>query len=405
MTTQPDPRVSATCARLLLLPLALLHGIALAQEPPLLAELYPVQTELEDNWYRTEILIFARSDENSLASEQWDPLPRLTYPEAYRYLIDPQLAERRLAQTGAENSHIDARGFQTLMMSAPATPFDDVVRPDSLLVPPSEEPSPAIADPNAPEAAVDTPEDATPVPELPTQLLVQPYQLLDHSEHEFSEQARTLRRRGQRILFHGSWWSRLDGEDESLPLVLDHSADPDVGAWPDLQGAIHLYRSRYLHIKLDLWLNTLGNYLPVGWQIEAPPRPRPSLIARTRAGQALTPWSDPEITDPAALFLSPVPPFTETDPSDSTVAPPEEELDEGFPWRHAIVHRQSRRMRSGEIHYLDHPVIGVIVRVVPAGDETVPLVSPQDEAATLDFRARHQLPAIYLELPGDDDRP
>ena len=405
MTMRPDPGTIAFCARLLLLPLALAHGISRAQEVPLLPELYPVQTELEDNWYRTEVLIFARTDDNTLASEQWDPLPRLAYPETYRYLIDPELVERRLAQSSAEASRIDPRGFQTLVMPAPITPFDDAARPDALLVPLPEDPLPGVADPNAPQAIAATPDDAAPVRELPTQLLAQPYQLLDRSEHEFSDQARTLRRRGHRILFHGSWWSRLDNEDESLPVVIDHSADPDLSAWPGLQGSIHLYRSRYLHISLDLWLNTMGAYLPAGWQIDAPPRPLPSLNARTRSGQALTPWSDTAPMDPASLFLPPEPLPGELAAFGATPVTPEEELEADFPWRHAIVHRQSRRMRSGEIHYLDHPVIGVIVRVVPAGDEYMPLVPADDEVPALDFRARHELPAIYLELPADDNRP
>lgn len=33
------------------------------------------------------------------------------------------------------------------------------------------------------------------------------------------------------------------------------------------------------------------------------------------------------------------------------------------------VHQQSRRMRSGELHYLDHPALGVLVLVTPLGAE------------------------------------
>ena len=70
-----------------------------------------------------------------------------------------------------------------------------------------------------------------------------------------------------------------------------------------------------------------------------------------------------------------------------------------WPWKHAIVHRQARRMRSNEVHYLDHPVIGVVVKVRPASEEHLPLERDQ-EAATAQ-RERHGLPLDYLEIEAD----
>ncbi|MEL7046198.1 MAG: CsiV family protein, partial [Pseudomonadota bacterium] len=65
-----------------------------------------------------------------------------------------------------------------------------------------------------------------------------------------------------------------------------------------------------------------------------------------------------------------------------------------YPWRHAIVHKQSRRMRSQEIHYLDHPVIGVVIRVMPASEELQPLADEEDLA----FRERHGLPVTLITV-------
>lgn len=411
MTKRPEGFAGTIRTWLATLILALTGAVAAAEQDSS-APLYPVKTELEDDWYRTEVLIFARTDENTLQSEQWAPLPELSYPEQYRYLIDAELADRRLLETGANSSRIDDRGYQTLVMNAAITPFDDIARPDALLVP-LEVPPPAdpnIPAPEQPALTAGIEPEQPPVETVPAQLLAQPYELLDPSQHEFVEQARTLRRRGQRILFHGSWWSRLADEEESSAIVVDRSADPDGSAWPALQGTIHLYRSRYLHVKLDLWLNTMGDYLPQGWQIEAPPLPRASVHAETRNGITADPWSGAPPVDPATLFQPAPPddyesgfdalaPIAQTLPINEGLT--ETETSEDYPWRHAIVHRQSRRMRSEEIHYLDHPVIGVVIRVVPAGDEYQPLVPASKEFATLEHRERHALPSVYLEAETD----
>ncbi|MEM1142354.1 MAG: CsiV family protein, partial [Pseudomonadota bacterium] len=53
----------------------------------------------------------------------------------------------------------------------------------------------------------------------------------------------------------------------------------------------------------------------------------------------------------------------------------------------AIVHRQSRRMRGGELHYLDHPVIGVLVWVQAVSEELI----PEQNAGVVAFRKQHGL--------------
>ena len=76
---------------------------------------------------------------------------------------------------------------------------------------------------------------------------------------------------------------------------------------------------------------------------------------------------------------------------------PDEET-EAYPWHHAITHQQARRMRSGEIHYLDHPIIGVIVQIVPVSEEALPL----RPAAEREYRERHGLPVEFIS-PRDED--
>ena len=47
-------------------------------------------------------------------------------------------------------------------------------------------------------------------------------------------------------------------------------------------------------------------------------------------------------------------------------------------WRHAVLLSQTRRMRSNEVNYIDHPMFGVVVKVTPV---TVPEAGATDAPA------------------------
>ena len=498
-----------------------------AAEPLAKLELTPLElAQLEqEGWYLTEILIFIQDDEAALGAEFWDPLPELSYPENYRYPIDLRRLDRRADESLALASRVDARGVQSLTLPWPVTALDLAPREDARLEQPFlAENSPVEdsngADPNAaglnvenspaedldaadlyavdPDAARRDADFAEPgagesarvadsnaaLAEPRRLLKALPYALLEPERLEFADQAQALRDRGQRILFHSAWWAPLREGDSPLPLVVDRAADPDTDAWPELQGSIHLYRSRYLHIELDLWLNTPASYLPPGWRIEPAPRPEPSLRGATPDGQPFDPWNPPPAlnaepgtalsdagerlgnpalreerfssederfsmgdgrlsadggrfsneggrvstgggrlsadgrrvstgdgrlsadggklsTDGAGLSIGgeglPAAPDTAfaagalaagNEDTTATGAP--------WPWKHAIVHRQARRMRSNEVHYLDHPVIGVVVKVRPLSEDNLPLERDHDAAAAR--RERHGLALNYLEI-------
>ena len=512
-----------------------------AAEPLAKLELAPLEQE---GWYLTEILIFIQDDEAALGAEFWDPLPELSYPENYRYPIDLRRLDRRANESLALASRVDARGVQSLTLPWPVTALDLAPREDALIEQPFLAENPHAedansADPNAPglnvenspaedldaadvyavnpdaarrDADVAEPgaggsarvADSAALAEPRRLLKALPSALLEPERLEFADQAQALRDRGQRILFHSAWWAPLREGDSPLPLVVDRAADPDTDAWPELQGSIHLYRSRYLHIELDLWLNTPASYLPPGWRIKPAPRPQPSLRGATPDGQPFDPWNPPPVlnagpgtalTDaderpgnPALRgesFSSADERFSmeggrfsndsgrvsagggrlsadggrsstgdgrlSTDGGRSSTGDGRLSADGGrsstgdgrlstdggrsstgdgrlsiggeglpaatdtafaagalaagnedttatgapWPWKHAIVHRQARRMRSNEVHYLDHPVIGVVVKVRPLSEDNLPLERDHDAAAR---RERHGLALDYLEI-------
>lgn len=415
---------------------------SLAQPSPATSEglLDALPQEVREDWYRVEVLIFAR-DTGRGYEEQWDPLPALTYPEKYAHLIDPSLSDRRLSDSQAFASTFDEQGTQRLLVEAPFEMLDEAPRPDAALEPQEE-----AADPNSPPPlSAEEGEDlgggttipipgsadssaalasengevigprSEPAPDAP--MLALPLHQLPRQELTFTEAARELRRASNRILFHESWWSPMADRPETLPLVIDRSGDPDIVNWPALQGSLTLYRSRYLHIDVNVWLNTMGEYLPDGWRIEAPPVTDSTVAAATLSGDTMDPWTtqeplvlpgflEPTLTaTDAAEWIEETPSVdlesgTEDDTSLESQAmanPPEAE--ENYPWHHAITHRQARRMRSGEIHYLDHPIIGVIVQVVPVSEEALPL-RPTDQR---EYRERHGLPVEVISPNGEDD--
>lgn len=484
-----------------------------AAEPLAKLELAPLElAPLEqEGWYLTEILIFIQDDEAALGAEFWDPLPELSYPENYRYPIDLRRLDRRANESLALASRVDARGVQSLTLPWPVTALDLAPREDALIEQPFLAENPHAGDansaaPNAPRLNVenlpaedfDTADvyvvdpdaarrdadfakpgagesarvaDSNAALAEPRRLLkALPYALLEPERLEFTDQAQALRDRGQRILFHSAWWAPLREGDSPLPLVVDRAADPDTDAWPELQGSIHLYRSRYLHIELDLWLNTPASYLPPGWRIEPAPRPQPSLRGATPDGQPFDPWNPPPVlnagpdtaltganerpgnpalrgerfsstderfsmeggslsndggrfsanggrastgdgglsndggrlsTDGEGLSIGSegLPAATDTAfAAGALAAENEDTIATGapWPWKHAIVHRQARRMRSNEVHYLDHPVIGVVVKVRPLSEDNLPLEWDHDAAVTR--RKRHGLALNYLEI-------
>jgi hypothetical protein len=96
---------------------------------------------------------------------------------------------------------------------------------------------------------------------------------------------------------------------------------PRQGDVHALEGTLEVVLGRYLHFRADLYFHTpLLGRAPVDF-----PRPPPE------SGTTSPPGVTEAALEPAGVVLL----------------------------------RESRRLRSGELHYLDHPKLGVLVRVEP----------------------------------------
>ncbi|WP_279248086.1 CsiV family protein [Candidatus Marimicrobium litorale] len=275
-----------------------------------------------DKWYRVEILVF--DNPAGANAEEWEALPTLAYPDKTTYLIEP---DHPLARPSGKPSA-------------------------------AEQPHSRIA----PSATV------------PTSLSAMPFSTLPSSQREFnSEAARLAREERHDVLFHQAWLMPIGPQSRAIPIVLDTSGDDAY--WTRLQGTVTLYVSRYLYLKTDLWLNTSGDYLDSDWRMPAPPLgPVTSSADLTRAPDPLAggiafsnSLDSPTTTTNATTSLAaPAQPLDDWKDNDRSQAVYPDVLQEPvYPFRHAVTLRQIRRMRSTEINYIDHPMVGLVIKVTP----------------------------------------
>ena len=254
-------------------------------------------------FYQVELVIFARNDLSDAAHEVWPLDPGV--PEAGEF--------RELRPIELETS--PAAGTETEGDSPPVGPE-------------------ATSDPVAPDQTPDPFEAAPPDP------LEQAWRKLPAEQHRLTEAVERLERsRHYRLLFHEAWRQPVAERGKALPIRVtageetlhdeEEAVEPDPEellseTWgyapltseamelederethPPLEGLITISRGRYLHLQADLLYH---RWLPV--------------LAEEPGG--------------------------------------------GMEERRASFRmRQHRRMRSREVHYLDHPVLGVIVLFTP----------------------------------------
>ena len=171
-----------------------------------------------------------------------------------------------------------------------------------------------------------------------TGLRQQSYQL-GTSDARLRREANRIRRAGDlRLLWHGRWTQPVPQRDSPEPLLVQ--AGRRAGGVHELEGTFDVTLGRYLHFHARLW-----------WV-------SPPISRNTQAGNAVgNPFEGAvgntlrdHVGDPTSVKDGPGTGL------ESRLGPgriPHMVLDE------------SRVMRSGTLHYLDHPVLGVLVRAEP----------------------------------------
>jgi hypothetical protein len=224
--------------------------------------------------------------------------------------------------------------------------------------------SPATPEDPGQEAASDAVELAhTPFYRLPREL-----RNLNSVSARLSEHA------GFKVLFHEAWRQIVVSQERS-PAVLIVGGDA-FGEHNELEGSVTIHVSRYLHINTDLWLSEFQtNAGQSRNQWPALPQQPPKRLAQqaSRSGTSLL--------EERHNTLGGANTFSFTKPS-STKASSHTALTDflAAPYlpREIITMHQSRRMRSDELHYLDHPRMGLLIKILPY---TPPQTEPDEQAS------------------------
>lgn len=307
---------------------------------PAIATAAPAPTDSdveEERWYQVELIIFAHRDREALHAENWPDIEGLKLPEhlAELSLPQPEPAEDASEQTAAE---------------APLAPPPTTA--DTLLLP------------------MESGEAAAAMPVA--------FQILPETQWQLADIEKKLKRSSKyQPLLHVAWRQPTydedraqtvllyDGVTDPLPAELQSAAetgsaatveptqpvaeapqvaipasaaDADTGALnPRVAGTVRLSVARYLHLDAD-------------------------LVYRERVMQQ----SAVPVSDLTLWYDRPY--ATLSDPQGPAFMLEEWQALRGFRLL------ESRRMRSREIHYLDHPFFGVIALVTP-----VELPQPEEE--------------------------
>ncbi len=319
------------------------------------------------SWFRVELVLFANNSPQqqtgAAVPEQWDATPTLAYPAASRFLVDPAQVRANKAQFGG-NSLLDEYGRQivsNLTRPQPGTGATSGQTPAP--------PAPVVAaapSPPQPVYAEGAASAAPPVGSTPVTTpfsLPRPFVILPPGYRELSDRVAQMQRSGRySILFHETWVQPVESAETSLPIVLDRSGDSRQ--WPQLQGTIKPYLARYLQLETNLWLNTAGEYLAGTWRMPPPPLGPRSLVIEEE--QVVDVGSAMQAMPAAAAGVEAA--------GMPAIAPTS-------PYRHAVLLEQTRRMRSGEIHYIDHPMLGAIIKFTPVTADQLATIAAEEASA------------------------
>ncbi len=203
-----------------------------------------------------------------------------------------------------------------------------------------------------------------------------------------------------RPLFAGSWQQQLQATDTAPSLLV--TGGKQFGRYHELSGSIKLSLDRYLHINSDLWLSA---FQPTAAMLEMttwPQLPLPFADNPEDSADGLPPfnpvvwrnndWFNRNIygrysrtTMVNAAWLPGGQPYfgnakLERDSSAevrgkatySRLRQATAGIEEASPWilQRTVRLAQHRKMRSNELHYLDHPMFGVLIKITRADDTT-----------------------------------
>ncbi|MBV1881020.1 MAG: peptidoglycan binding protein CsiV [Pseudomonadales bacterium] len=189
------------------------------------------------------------------------------------------------------------------------------------------------------------------------------------------------RNRHYRLLYEAAWRQPLESKEASTPILIQGGTQFDD--YFELEGTVTLSVSRYLHIHTDLWLSQFTQTLNLdedydsssttngsatdGSTIDVSTADKESgeLESKEDAKPRLKPESITEPTENMSQDNITDNPDLTGSSNKLNLASSLRAITSKFEPVRTVQLKQSRRMRSKELHYLDHPLFGIVVKVIP----------------------------------------
>lgn len=280
--------------------------------------------------YQVEVIIFERGAQQASGDvEGWQKNVLLEYPKNWLQLVDPDEEAARQAQADKEGSlRLSDDFLQTL---AEERENDNQNAPSSIAA------------------------DQSSAPVGPRYFEYLPEENLNLRK---TRDALT-RRNHYRVLFHETWLQPMSAPEKSPALILH--GGKRYGDHFELQGYINISVSRFLHIQTDLWLSefSVNHGQDIGHWPQLPLEPHLSM-PRTS-----TDPTDAQHQPRDADMVNLTPPGTLSNWGSDAEYWQEDIAEPPYLVNQISTLRQKRRMRSGEVHYLDHPKLGILIKITP----------------------------------------
>ncbi|MFT5577047.1 MAG: hypothetical protein ACI89D_002579 [Bermanella sp.] len=371
-------------------------ALSVLKVPPGIADDTP--DSAPDSWYQIHIAIFGHRSETGEHEEVWRNKLQLKYPQN---LFRLKTRERYLADlcglNAPETSRQTAAGNNRLLDILERVDSGEGYREEDFPAS-SQAAEPPVLDPRCKEVRADlfppdkedianteaaavvasaesllSDDGASPGKKNPAAAQRTSYVLEKQiNDEEFAALVKKLSGAYRyRLLFSGSWPQSLQSREQATALLIE--GGDAIGQHHELEGYIRVGLERYLHIDTDLWLskfssqrqNRLYANKAVGNDFNSAhqsPEEAPQRISEFPALPTPFPLNDRQATRSGPEVDARADNDSYRPSSNLDVLAAE---DSSYLVEQTVVMRQNRRMRSSEVHYLDHPMFGVLIKITP----------------------------------------
>ena len=196
-----------------------------------------------------------------------------------------------------------------------------------------------------------------------------PYIILPSDKRQLNKEALQLgRASGYKILKHMAWRQPVSARESSQPILIQ--TGNQYGLNFEVEGLITISENRYLHVDTDLVFSRFTKELfnnDMNWSL---------LNESTLTG------SEKAAPNPGFSFQNSQPKKVDNGLSSQVT-------DQQYRREFATTLKHIRRVRGNELHYIDHPLFGVILKLMP-----YQLPDPAMDILELDLLSLPQLKAM-----------